>query len=427
MGVLQIQTEQKKFSHANMMKELVALSLCVFLLSTVESQKPIKKVLSIVKDIKKNMLTLDEMEVMKGQIVDEVVDSIVPVIKESCSCCDDEPPQDCEGNQGVFAAGGRDDNGSGSSPPLFYNPFTNMECELPHMNQPRYSSTTTAYISCGGSDYNATNNFPIPAAYNCERFDPCTGNWSNPNHIEWMTEGYPPRIRHVAWMSSIGLFLIGGLGETDSSMLINKIGQLSPGLINSGKYGACAVSDPRNDQVIIIGGYDGSGASSDTVDVFDIDGYVSSLPSLNSPRYWAGCSGYYNDAGNLVLIVTGGNSGETETLEVGVDPEWYTEPCYNPWDISCADANNEVYCLQGYNSYEIEEFDKINGCFEVKAYTQDSRGYFGNFASSVCLDNCNPEDYCVNYEIVKKAKATDHSKPIPGQNEEDRITIFTAK
>ena len=84
-----------------MMKDLVALSLFVFLLSTVESQKqkqkPIKKVLSIVKEIKKNMLTLNEMEVMKEQIVDEVVDSIVPVIKESCSCCDDEPPspQDC--------------------------------------------------------------------------------------------------------------------------------------------------------------------------------------------------------------------------------------------------------------------------------------------------------------------------------------------
>ena len=46
--------------------------------------------------------------------------------------------------------------------------------------------------------------------------------------------------------------------------------------------------------------------------------------------------------------MTGGNSpGDTQTLEVGVDPEWYSDPCYNPWDISCADANNEVYCLQG--------------------------------------------------------------------------------
>ena len=46
--------------------------------------------------------------------------------------------------------------------------------------------------------------------------------------------------------------------------------------------------------------------------------------------------------------MTGGNSGETEILEVGVDNTWMPDPnCYNPWDISCADANNEVYCLQG--------------------------------------------------------------------------------
>ena len=113
-----------------------------------------------------------------------------------------------------------------------------MQCELPHMHQPRYYSTTTAYISCGGyDDYNSDTSYDVPAAYNCERFDPCTGKWSDPNHIEWQSEGYPPRIGHVAWMSSIGLFLIGGDGATNSSMLINKIGQLSPGLINSGKYG----------------------------------------------------------------------------------------------------------------------------------------------------------------------------------------------
>ena len=47
--------------------------------------------------------------------------------------------------------------------------------------------------------------------------------------------------------------------------------------------------------------------------------------------------------------MTGGSSpGYTETLEVGVDNTWMPDPnCYNPWDISCADANNEVYCLQG--------------------------------------------------------------------------------
>jgi len=68
-----------------MLKELVVLSLFVFLLSTVESNKPIKKVLSIVKDIKNEMVT-----------VDEIVDALAPIIEESCSCCDEKPQsQDC--------------------------------------------------------------------------------------------------------------------------------------------------------------------------------------------------------------------------------------------------------------------------------------------------------------------------------------------
>ena len=46
--------------------------------------------------------------------------------------------------------------------------------------------------------------------------------------------------------------------------------------------------------------------------------------------------------------MTGGSTpGNTVTLEVGVDSEWYPDSCYNTWGISCADANNEVYCLQG--------------------------------------------------------------------------------
>merc|ERR1712002_633164 len=426
MGVLQFQTEQK----INMMKEVVALSLFVFLFSTVESTKPIKKVLSIVKDIKENMLTkddglvtLDEMEEIKDQIVDEVYNSLVPVIKNSCSCCDDYEPKDCE-EQGVFAAGGIGDYGA--SLPLIYNPITNFVCELPQQNQPRYSSSTTGYISCGGYDYNWYSYSTVSPSFtsagnNCEIFDPCTGKWSY--KYEW--EGYPPRAGHVAWMSSIGLFLIGGYGAEDSSMLIGNDGTLSWGLINSGKAGACEVADPRNDQVIIIGGFDESGSSSATVDIYGIDGYVASLPPLNSPRNWAGCSGYYDTADNFVLIVTGGSPGDTETLVVGVDDKWNPDPnCYNPWDISCADANNDVYCLQGYNSYEIEEYDKINGCFDLKAYTNDSRAIDGNFASNVCLaPGCNPFDWCVNSEIAKKPEAIDHSKPIPGQNEEDRINL----
>ena len=74
-----------------MIKELVVLSLFVFLLSTVESNKPIKKVLSIVKDIKNEMVT-----------VDEIVDALTPIIEGSCSCCDVKPQCQGKGNTSIF-------------------------------------------------------------------------------------------------------------------------------------------------------------------------------------------------------------------------------------------------------------------------------------------------------------------------------------
>ena len=67
-----------------MIKELVVFYLFVFLLSTVESHKSMKKVLSIVKDIKNEMVT-----------VDEIVDALTPIIEGSCSCCDEKPQ--CKG------------------------------------------------------------------------------------------------------------------------------------------------------------------------------------------------------------------------------------------------------------------------------------------------------------------------------------------
>ena len=93
-----------------MLKEVFVIAFLVLLSSTVESTKPIKKVLSIVKKIKDQMVTFDEMEeiknqfvdevkVIKNQIIDEVVGEIKPTITSSCSCCHDEPPY-CNGGQG---------------------------------------------------------------------------------------------------------------------------------------------------------------------------------------------------------------------------------------------------------------------------------------------------------------------------------------
>ena len=63
-------------------------------------------------------------------------------------------------------------------------------------------------------DYDYDYNHPYSdAPYNCEKFDPLTGTWDH-HWAFWEPFSFPGRVRHVAWMSSIGLFLIGGAGQS---------------------------------------------------------------------------------------------------------------------------------------------------------------------------------------------------------------------
>jgi len=409
-----------------MRKEVFVITFLILLSSTVESTKPIKKVLSLVKEIKKQMVTVDEMTEIKNQIVDEVVDAINPTIAASCSCCN--KPQHCDGGQGIFLAGGIfDDWNWNASFPGFYNPLTNNYCNITtHMNQPRQSSTTTGFIACGGfvidyeyyDYYGVITPSPTSAAYNCEIFDPSSGTWSN--YATW-DPSFPGRVQHVAWMSSIGLFLIGGKDSEDTSMLISNDGSITEGAIKGRGYGACAVADPKTDTVIIIGGdnFTSYYYGTDEVIKYDIHGNETPLPNLNHRRVYFGCSGYYNDNGNLVLVVTGGSiEGGTEHLEVGVDSTWTFYNYSNPWEISCANANNDVYCLQGYRGYDIEEYDKSSGGFIYKSSTEVDRGYWGNFASSVCIDS-GVENWCTYSKSDKKSEPQDHSNPFPEHFEDD--------
>jgi len=435
-----------------MLKEVFVITFLILLSSTVESQKPtkpIKKVLKIVREIRNQMVTfdeiteiknqfVDEVKVIKNQIVDEVVGEINPTIASSCSCCEPKPHHCDDGNQGIFIAGGADrDDDFLPSPPGFYNPLTNEYCNLPPMSQPRYGSTTTGFIVCGGWDLDyydyydySTNSYGSNstysygsnnAPYNCEKFDPSTGTWG-PYCGSW-EQSFPGRALHVAWMSSIGLYLIGGYESMDTSMLISKDCSKTEGAIDSGRWGACAVADPKTDTVIIIGGYNENGVTNEVVR-YDIYGNEFILPSLTNPRYMMGCSGYYNNVGNLVLVVTGGyasgvTAAGTEHLEVEVGSSWTSYDYYNPEEISCADANNDVYCLQGYYGYDVEEYDKTSGGFIYKTSTEFDRGYWGNFASSVCIDS-GVENWCTYSKSDKKSEPQDHSKPFPEHPEDDK-------
>ena len=85
-----------------MRREVFVITFLILLSSTVESTKPIKKVLKIVREIRNQMVTVDEMEEIKNQIVDEIVDKINPTIASSCSCCEPKPHHCDDGGQGIL-------------------------------------------------------------------------------------------------------------------------------------------------------------------------------------------------------------------------------------------------------------------------------------------------------------------------------------
>ena len=80
--------------------------------------------------------------------------------------------------------------------------------------------------------------------------------------------------------------------------------------------------------------------------------------------------------------------------------------------------------IKGYDGYDIQEYDPSAGCFIYKLSTEDSRGYHGNFASSVCIDS-GVENWCNYSKSGKKTETQDHSKQFPEHFEDDKIFLLT--
>jgi len=334
-------------------------------------------------------------------------------------------PPECvsKGGQAIFIAGGITSQDYRTE--SYYDPISNTFCDITPSNYQRSSSTTTGFKICGGVDLET--GYPL---LNCEKFDPSApypGVWNVTN-----TWSDPPRINHVAWKTYSGLYLIGGYASPCTSTKLLPDGSSVDGfeLAYETSY-ACAVPDKKSDSVIIIGGYQNnmcSGYGNDTEGYGSDDGYgygygggsyypsnkvtryneygfVEELPPLNYATVYAGCSGYYDYDDNLVLVSTGG-TGPTETLVVGVDDLWMPDlgyGNYNPYDVSCATANNNLYCLQGWNGYEVKEWNKNDNTFDTLLTTAYDRGYYGNFASAVPAD-AGAKSQCLTSMSKKKNK-----------------------
>merc|ERR1719300_1992631 len=73
------------------MKVMLAIFVTYFIFfSPIESNKGLKKVLSIVKDIKENMINVDDVVDALTPIVDDVVDGLTPIIENKCGCCNEK-------------------------------------------------------------------------------------------------------------------------------------------------------------------------------------------------------------------------------------------------------------------------------------------------------------------------------------------------
>jgi len=309
-----------------MIKELVVPSLFVFLLSTVESHKSMKKVLSIVKDIKNEMVT-----------VDEIVDALTPIIEGSCNCCNDKPQ--C---QAILIVSGLYASANYSVQALDQD--GHYLCDLPDIPIPygRFGATMDGNILCGGYVYPNSKScicydmgswFDYPDILNEDRFH--ASSWGRP---------YPN-------LNVVESHIFGGYSLTDSTEIAN-CGDSTPSQnYNDGNSGQCTIQ--FDDYVVITGGLNGY---STTVAAYNDYGDRRDLQPLVEGRGFHGCGHYIDNDGNMVYLVTGGaidDSTDTVTTELSINEEpWFISPTGNlqtpRHGMKGVSLNNKIFMTGGW-------------------------------------------------------------------------------
>ena len=175
-----------------------------------------------------------------------------------------------------------------------YQPSTNSYCELPSLPSSRSKHSVTGLTVCGGEEENDNT---------CVTLNSDSGKWETSYELASRLYG------HVAWQTSKGILLMGGSDgsteylqdsiKTETTLLLPG-GQTQPGPfeLRLASYQSCAIEDPRSNSVIITGGW--RLGWRETVDRYNEEGFVESLPNLNHARMNHGCAGYYNDNNKLV-------------------------------------------------------------------------------------------------------------------------------
>jgi len=188
-------------------------------------------------------------------------------------------------------------------------PWQNSTCELPPLPDRRYYHVQSGNTLCGGGYYSSTKR-------SCVQWSVQQGGWVTlPLNL---TED---RAGSSVWRVSQdnSLVIMGGddFGAKETSETVSSHGVSTRSSFYLKYPTSYACSIPLGDEVVITGGY----VSGTTVSLYNKDGWVRDMPSLNAGRIGHGCTTYSTGGEQKVLLVTGGYGDNrldsTEVLRPG--------------------------------------------------------------------------------------------------------------
>ena len=189
----------------------------------------------------------------------------------------------------VLITGGRsekDVNATMHSAEIFLPNSPNKPCILPELPAPYLRHTQDRGMLCGG----------LHTRYSCHQWNSKEAKFpEKPVH-----EFKPGRHRLVSWTPVAGqeTFLIGGgsQGPRETSTIVKQGVFIGYGGFDL-KYplfGACSITDPETDTVVITGGNLNS-PNFKITSLYNQDGFVEDFGKLTYQRYQHGCTSYVAD------------------------------------------------------------------------------------------------------------------------------------
>jgi len=255
-------------------------------------------------------------------------------------CCDGKIVTVVEGSggppviEGIFIAGSYSSSKEGYE--ALYIPSSNSFCEIPAVQPGREFPIRFDWTVCLGLGRKG-----------CSVYDIETGIWN-----EYWGCLSPKHYGGVAWVTDIGVFIMGGGDYPDGVTLLHSDGtcqEIKDFGVQPPFKDACAVPDEKTETVIVIP------YVNEKISRYDKDGFVEHI-SPPSPIPYPSCSSYRQDDGQMVLLVA--NKTTTATLVVG-ENNWtvYDGIAPEAYASNLASSDNIVYSALGLDATEIEQWD----------------------------------------------------------------------